>query len=247
MLWPHEELIDVRVPQRMSVRLKDTPVAKQAKTETPPEPQAAKRKSAPRAERQVLAVPSGGQRSQAVAPKWTAAQKAEMDSFLNELENNARRRPPPTLAERAVRQARESAVAMEREEDKENAILELKPNAPPPDPMAAEMYIEGIIRQLNRHAAFVKKPGKERGKAKAMVTFRLNPDGSLKAFKVDDPGDQGEEIEFIRAIVERAAPFARFPADLGRSVSSVGLVVCINPRGGESGKEGFQRLRGNRC
>jgi hypothetical protein len=51
----------------------------------------------------------------------------------------------------------------------------------------------------------------------AAVHFRINPDGSLKTFKVLNAGDQQDEIAFIKSVVERAIPFAAFPPAVARS------------------------------
>lgn len=222
--------------------------ASKQKTPSPtPAPAAEKRptKTAPTAQH-IMTAP-GSRHRVAAPPKWTKAEKNEMDSFLNELDQNARSRPAPTLADRARQMAREVAVNEERGESALSELVERRPNAPPPDPFSMDLYFDGVIRQLNRQAAFVKKEGKQQGQRKAMVAFRLNPDGSLKSFNILDPGDQGDEIAHIRAIIERAVPFAAFPPDLGRSARSVGLVVCINPRAATTGNGGFQRLGGTHC
>jgi hypothetical protein len=46
----------------------------------------------------------------------------------------------------------------------------------------------------------------------AAVQFRVNPDGTLKSFVVLNAADQGDEIAFIKAVVERAAHIQPFPA-----------------------------------
>ena len=80
----------------------------------------------------------------------------------------------------------------------------------------------------------------------AAVHFRINPDGSLKTFKVLNAGDQQEEIAFIKSVVERAVPFAAFPPDIARSARSLGMTICIQP--GDGGGFGFSRVAdGSSC
>lgn len=247
LLLPQQPKAQAAKSARLQVRLAEpqAPVLAQK----PPMPAAseksARRQPSPVPQRQVMTAPNAT-RSLAAAPKWSKAEKSEMDNFLNELDRDARQRPPPSLMEQSRQMARASAINSEREAQSETALLELRPNAEPPDPFAVDLYFEGVVRQLNRQAAYVKTPGRNQGVRKAMVAFRLNPDGSLKSFKVLNAGDQEDEIAYVRAIVERAAPFGAFPPELARSARNAGVVVCINPANKDGGV-GFQRLGGNKC
>lgn len=89
-------------------------------------------------------------------PKWSVAEKADMNRFLDELESEAKAAPRPTLAQRSMAIAREQARQMARQDQSGEATLELRPNAVPPDPFSLEMYVNGLIKRLNRSAAFVK-------------------------------------------------------------------------------------------
>ncbi|HQD16851.1 MAG TPA: hypothetical protein PLY54_15500, partial [Ottowia sp.] len=105
-----------------------------------------------------------------------------------------------------------------------------------------------LVKKLNRSASFVKNDPRARGMHSAAVEVRLNPDGSLKSFKVINAGDQQEEIAFVKSVVERAVPFAAFPPDIGKSARSLALMICIQPTG--LGGDGFgftRRPDGSRC
>ena len=184
--------------------------------------------------------------SPSATPTWTRAQKAEMDGFLNELSEQAKARPKPTLAQKAITSAREQGRQMARQDDREEALLELRPDGPAVNPFSLEMYLEGLVRRLNRSAGFVRNDPRSRGVRPASIQFRLNPDGSLKSFVVLNAGDQAEEIEFIRSVVQRAVPFSPFPPDIDKAARSLGVVICIRPGIGE-GSLGFTRMEGGRC
>lgn len=247
LLLPQQPKARAANAQRMQVRLSESKA--QVPAQAPPTPAVAEKPLARQPQvaqrRQLLTAPNSSH-ALAAAPKWSKAEKSEMDNFLNELDRDARQRPPPSLMEQSRQMARASAINSEREAQSDTALLELRPNAEPPDPFAVDLYFEGVVRQLNRQAAYVKTPGRNQGVRKAMVAFRLNPDGSLKSFKVLNAGDQEDEIAYVRAIVERAAPFGAFPPELARSARNAGVVVCINPANKDGGV-GFQRLGGNKC
>ncbi len=178
-------------------------------------------------------------------PAWTVAQKAEMDGFLNELAEQARKTPQPTLAQRSLAMARQAGQQMAREDAAAEALLEMRPNAPPANPFSLELYMDGLIRRLNRGAGFVNGERRHQGVQTAAVQFRLNPDGSLKSFTVLNAADQADEVAFIRAVIERSVPFSPFPPDIDRAARSLGVTICIRP--GRNNDPGFSRMRGNRC
>lgn len=199
--------------------------------------------------RPVLAVnkPKGQAASQP-APKWTVAQKAEMNDFLRELEGQAQARPRPDLAQRSLSMAREFARQQARQDREGSEILELLPNAQPVDPFSLEMYLDALVKKLNRSAGFVRNDPRSHGMKKASVQVRLNPDGSLKNFRILNAGDQQDQIAFIKSVVEQAVPFAPFPGDLRRSASALNMVICIQPASGGGGGFGFSRLpEGSGC
>ncbi len=180
------------------------------------------------------------------APKWSAAEKADMNRFLDDLDKEAKATPRPTLAQRSMAMAREQARQMSRQEEAEDTTLELRPNEAPPDPFSLEMYVDGLVKRLNRSAAFVKNDPRSKGVHPASVQFRLNPDGTLKSFTVINAGDQADEIAFIKSVIERSIPFSPFPANINKSARSLAMRICILPAGAGQDGFGFSRMSGGR-
>ena len=186
-------------------------------------------------------------------PTWSVAQKEEMNRFRDELSSEAKARPQPSLAERSMAMAREMAREGMREggnrrRDDAGDLIERIPDSPPVAPFSLEFYLDALVKKLNRSASFVKNDPRTRGIHGAAVEVRLNPDGSLKSFKIVQAGDQQEEIAFVRSVVERAVPFAAFPPDIVKSARSLALMICIQPAG--LGGDGFgftRRPEGSRC
>lgn len=178
-------------------------------------------------------------------PTWSLAQKAEMDSFLNELAEDARREPPPTLAQRALAQARQAGREMARADESAEALLERRANSEAPNPFSLEFYLDGMVRRLNRSAAFVNSEPRHKGVQTAAVQFRLNPDGTLKSFVVLNAADQADEIAFIKEVIERSLPFSPFPPDIDKAARSLGVTICIRPS--RDREPGFSRMKGGRC
>ena len=227
-----------------SLSRKPTPV--EVPASQPPEPQK-KQVKAPnkqQARPKVMAIQQPSRSTVQSTPKWTVAEKAEMNDFLNELASEAKAKPKPTLAQRSLAMAREDAQQMARQEKSELLTLERRPNSPEPDPFSVELYFEALLKNLNRSSAYVKNDPRSRGVRTAAVQFRINPDGTLKSFVVLNAADQSEEIAFIKAVVERAAPFSPFPPDLNRSARSMAVRICILPSLG--GGFGFSRASDGR-
>ncbi|MGE5384522.1 MAG: hypothetical protein ACM3SV_01410 [Betaproteobacteria bacterium] len=216
------------------------PLSKPAATVPPPPPAEPQPRTAP-PDRKLLTVQRP--RSQSRAPRWSAAEKDDMDRFLKELDRNAKARPD--LAQRSLTMAREMGRHQAKQRLDEREIVEARPNAPPVDRLSLDFYLDGLVKKLNRSATFVKNDPRNRGTRTAAVLMRINPDGSLKSFKVLNAADQQEEIAFVRMVVERAVPFSAFPADLRQSAQSLGLVICVMPPS-LSGGIGFARTEDGR-
>jgi hypothetical protein len=178
-------------------------------------------------------------------PRWSPSERQEMKRFLDELEEQAKAAPRPSLAQRSLAQAAELGRQQARRDEQGLLMLERRPDTPPPDPFSLDLYLDGIVRRLNRSAAFVRNDPRSRGVKPAAVQFRINPNGSLKSFAVLNAGDQQEEIAFIRSVVERSIPFAAFPPDIDRAARSLGVTICIQP--GHGGGFGFTRLPDGRA
>jgi hypothetical protein len=108
------------------------------------------------------------------------------------------------------------------------------------------MYLDSLVRKLNRSAGFVRNDPRGRGLKVAAVEIRLNPNGSLKSFKVLNAADQQDQIAFVRSVVEQSVPFSPFPADIGKSAKSLAMVICIMPANAGGGGFGFTRNPGAR-
>jgi hypothetical protein len=123
-------------------------------------------------------------------------------------------------------------------------MLERLPHTPPVDRFSLEMYLDALVKKLNRSAGFVRNDRRARGLGTAMVRIRVSPDGTLRSFEVVEAADQQEEIAFVRSVVERAVPFSPFPPDIVRSARSLAMVICIQP--GSGGGVGFSRVPAGR-
>ena len=236
LFMPTRPPSEPRPPGRLEARLQQRQEPAPAEV-TPPPPAAAQ--AQPKARRQVLAVDKGGKRSVAQAPKWTPAQREEMNRFLDELAGQAKAQP--SLTQRSLATAREMGRQQSRQEAEGSVQLERIPGSPPVDPFSLELYLDALVKKLNRSAAYVRNDPRNKGMHNASVQFRINPDGSLKNFKVVNAGDQQDEIAFIRSVVERAVPFSAFPRDLAQSAGSLAMTICILP-GSSDGGLGFSRL-----
>lgn len=241
LLIPRHDPAGAQRLPRLETRLVPRPPA----DEVPPARVQAKPVSKASARPRVMATAKRSGFSVAADPQWSAAERAEMSRFLDELDGEAK--AAPALAQRSLAMAREQARQMARQDEAENAVLELRPNAPPPDPFSLEMYVDGLIRRLNRSATFVKNDPRAKGVRPASLQFKLNPDGSLKSFTVLNAGDQAEEIAFIKSVVERSIPFSPFPADIDKSARALTMKICIRPVAAGAGGVGFSRADGRAC
>ena len=251
---------DSRAQPRMEARLAPRPVKPPTKIATAPPAQPVKAKpvKAQKAEPKPRILTARKSNAPAVrtaepTPKWSVAQKEEMDSFLNELATEAKSKPKPDIAERSMAMARDIARERPREggsrhRNDPDDLIERIPNSPPVDPFSLEFYMDSLVKKLNRSASFVKNDPRARGMHNAAIQVRLNPDGSLKSFVVVRAGDQQEEIAFVKSVVERAIPFSAFPPDILKSASSLALMICIQPSIGGGGGFGFtRRPEGSGC
>ena len=236
----HERSGQADTPTRLEARLAP---ASQPNAESPPPPAKTStpqpRHSEP--QRRVMTREKSRQSTQ----QWSVAQKAEMDGFLNELAEQAKTTPQPTLAQRSLAMAREAGRQQARADAAGEALLELRPNGQPVNAFSLEIYLDGLVRRLNRSAGFVNNERRHKGVETAAVQFRINPDGSLKSFVVLNAGDQADEIAFIKAVIERSLPFSPFPPDIDQAARSLGVTICIRP--GRHSEPGFSRMHGNRC
>lgn len=151
------------------------------------------------------------------------------------------------LAQRALAMAR--GMGREQEEDggedafstqQEARIKEI-------DPLSLEWYFNSFITKLNRSSRFVPREPRQKGQRPAEVQIIINRDGSLREYRVVRAADRQMEVDYIRAVVERAVPFAAFPPDISKKTDLLSLTICIQPPGEEGGGAGFTRTSGKRC
>lgn len=222
----------------------------EARLASPAAPAAAPREAIPESTLRKPAEPSGKQSKQ---PKLTApagvwanrsfskAERADMNKFLNELATQAK---PPTgreLSQKALAMARQSGKT--QQEGEEEGVGQAAVSGKAVEPYSLEMYFDAFVRKMNRSAAFVKNDPRVRGSRKALVEISLNPDGSLKNYRVLRSGDQEAEIAYIKSVVDRASPFSAFPPDIRKSMNALTIMMCIYPAG--SGGGGFSRSFGD--
>jgi hypothetical protein len=144
--------------------------------------------------------------------------------------------------------ARDIGRQQERHGNDDIDVVERKPDSPDIDTLSLDLYLDSLVKKLNRGAAFVKNDPRTRGIQTASVLVRIAPDGSLASFRVLRAGDQQQEIDFTRAVVQQAAPFAAFPPDIKRSANSLAMLICILPPKSEGGAFGFTRMSsGHAC
>ena len=227
---PSEASPAARLQARLAERSSMPPLASRPKLES----------NGARVAKKVVALDKAQRRSsRQPAPQWSVTEKESMNSFLRELESESK--PSPNLAQRSLAMAREFGREPLRPADDTGEMLERLPNTPPVDPFSLEMYLDSLVKKLNRSAGFVRNDLRSAGVKTAAVQIRLNPDGSLLSFKVLKAADQQDEIAFIKSVVEQAVPFSAFPADLRKSAKSLNMIICIRPKSAGNGGFGFSR------
>ena len=151
------------------------------------------------------------------------------------------------LARRAIAMAR--GMGREQEEDGGEDAFSTQQEAKLKeiDPLSLEWYFNSFITKLNRSSRFVPREPRQKGRQVAEVNIIINRDGSLREYRVTRAADRQMEIDYIRAVVERAVPFAAFPPDISKKTDQLSLTICIQPPGEEGGGAGFTRTSGKRC
>ncbi len=232
LLLPTHEPKPAKASPRIATRIVQKTPPKQVAIEPPRNHQ--RSVHVPQRQKRLLTRPAAPDAPKVVAPpppRFSKAERREMDEFLKSLEDEQKDRPQPNLAQRALAMAREiGREPQPRAPSDEGAIsIERIPDSPPVDPFSLEMYLDGMVNKLNRSSAFVKRNQGRIGTKRAAVQLRLNPNGTIKSFEVLREADQHDEIGFIKKLVERAAPYSAFPPDILRSAQSLAIVICVLP------------------
>jgi hypothetical protein len=240
---PPEALVSEsqNLPKELQVRL----TKPQPPSPPPAMPQAAS--PPPKARRQTARLPTPPTRAVEAEKTWSQAEKEEMNRFLNELDTEAKPATGKALAQKALAMARTLVTQGEGVDEAAEIMQRLR--AANVEPLNIELYYEALFRKLNRSAEMVKNKSKEAGSRVAVVRVVLNPNGSVKSFKVLQAADQQSEIAYIKTVVERAAPFPAFPPDIRKATNEMILQICIQPkRTGPGGGAFFSRMsRGQSC
>ena len=150
-----------------------------------------------------------------------------MDQFLNELAAQPKPRTGRELAQRVLAMAKIMAVP-EQQDDELNEITRKFVNGRV-EPFSVEMYFDALFRKMNHSATMIPKEQRAKGRHVAAVRVVVNQDGSVKSFRVLWAADQQLEIEFIKAVVDQAAPFPVFPQDIRNATDTIVLQICIVP------------------
>jgi hypothetical protein len=174
-------------------------------------------------------------------PHYSQAERDNIDNFLQSL--GPKPQTPAdartTLSERSLAMARDIGKEFARQPGDAGAVsVERIPNSPPLDRFNLEFYLDSLVNKLNRNAKFMKQP-ESGGHQTAAVQLRINPDGTVKSLEVLDESDQKEEVEFIKRLLERSAPYSPFPPAIAASAKSMAITICIKP--GQSNGFGFSR------
>jgi len=196
-------------------------------------------KSAAKKQREILALPKN-----LTSPRtWTRAQRDEMDNFLNEL------KPPPKAGTDMAQQALAMARQMGRQpQATDEETSEQASSSKAVEPFSLQMYFDAFIRKLNQSAAFIKDDPSSRGIHKALVKITLNPNGTLKSYRILRVGDQQKQIAYIKRVIDLASPFSPFPTDIRDAMGEFSVFICIYPaREGEGGGSFLRSSGGAEC
>lgn len=193
-------------------------------------------------ERRKLSAPGGAWATR----QWTDAERADMDKFLNGLSTAPKAPAGRELSQRALAMARQMEQNQQQGAEDEASDLPAA-GGKVIEPFSLEMYFDAFIRKLNRSAAFVKNDPGARGTRKALVQITLNPDGTLKSYRVLRSADQAVQIAYIKSVLDRASPFSAFPPDIRNARDSLSILMCIFPANEGEGSGFLRSFGGQDC
>ena len=170
-----------------------------------------------------------------------------MDRFLNELGAPPKPLSGTELARRALAMARTIEPTVEKRDALAEVMQRLR--AAEVEPLSIELYFEALFRKLNRSATMVARNTREAGSQVAEVRVTINANGSVRSFTIEHSADQQAEIAYIQSVVERAAPFPVFPADIRGATDTLILQICIQPKqyANVTGAQFTRMARGQSC
>jgi hypothetical protein len=235
-------------PQRLNVRM--APNAKQSNQQAaapativsplPGQTAPRLRKPAPAPSKPALSSPAPAAAA-VEQPKYTQAERDDVNNFLDSLGPTPKGQPKAqaSLSKRSLAMAQNIGREMAHQPDDGPVTVERIPNSPPVDRYSLEAYLDSLMNRLNRNAKLMKHSGYG-GRGTAALQVRINPDGTIQSLEVLNESDQKEQVEFVKRLLERSAPYSPFPPAMTASAKSLGIVICIKP--GSSGDFGFSRF-----
>lgn len=172
--------------------------------------------------------------------KWSRAERAEMDAFLGELARGAKGKSGRQLAQQALAQAGKAGEVYEQEQgDTGSATRSSTAQGKPVERISLDLYFDAFIHKMNQSARFVKRPAASEGYGKALVELVIGADGAVSSFRILRAANQQAEIDYVRAVVTRASPFAALPPDFRAVARGLTIQLCVTSRPGSGG--GFSR------
>jgi len=163
-----------------------------------------------------------------------------MDTFLGELARGAKGTSGRQLAQQALAHAGKVGDVYEQEHgDTGAALRSFTAQGKPVERISMDLYFDAFIRKMNQSARFVKRPAAAEGYGKALVELVIGADGALSSFRVLRAANQQAEIDYVRAVVARASPFAALPSDFRAVTRGLAIQLCVTSRPGAGG--GFSR------
>lgn len=181
------------------------------------------------------------------ARKWSRAERADMNSFLGGLASAAKPKSGRELARQALAQAGKAGEVYEQEHgDNGSMTRSSTAQGKPVERISLDLYFDAFIRKMNQSARFVKRPAASEGYGKALVELVIGADGAVSSFRILRAANQQAEIDYVRAVVARASPFAALPADFRAVTQGFAIQLCVTSRPGTGG--GFSRsFSGQEC
>lgn len=175
-----------------------------------------------------------------------------MEKFLEEAAKAARPPARPATGQELAQQAliiagTPARPPTENSQIRESPVSKTNASGKAVEPLSLEMYIAAFVQKLNRSANFIQKSQRIRGLHVGEVEIVLNSDGRLKNFRVLREGDQQAEINYIKSVIEIAAPFAAFPPDIKEKMDTLSVPICISPLFASEGGRAFSRSGTKDC
>ena len=182
-------------------------------------------------------------------PKYTQAERDDINNFLQSLGPTPKGQADAqaSLSKRSLAMAQDIGRELAHQHDDDGQVtVERIPNSPPVDRFSLEAYLDSLMNRLNRNARLMKHSSYG-GRGTAALQVRINPDGTVKSLEVFNESDQKEQVEFVKRLLERSAPYSPFPAAMSVSAKSLAIIICIKPGSNGEGFSRFERGESTGC